>query len=142
MSLPSILASERFLLPEIDGLMTAGGTIDAAPAEVRGFLSEYGWVFLGNDFNGFLHQLFGSQQWNDTEQERALSVLHERWIRLRALGCHYLKLITPEKPVVYKEYLPRRMQDWVPSPMRPAVVLAQSLPGIVFYLDQCLQDAK
>jgi FkbM family methyltransferase len=140
--LPSLLLSERFLLPEADSLTDAGDALDQSPAEVRGFLSEYGWVFLANDSNRFMDQLLGSLQWNNIEKDRAIGVLQERRNRLRALGCHYLKFIIPEKSVVYREYLPRRMRDLVPSSTRPALLMAQSLPGTVFYLDQYLQDAK
>lgn len=116
--------------------------IEAVCAPGKAMLSEYGWVFLVNDTNQFLQYQFGVQRWTDEELNRAVSVLRTRDMVLGDRGVSYLKFVVPEKSVIYREYLPKRLANEETDDRRPALLLAGSGLPYFHYLEDFLVDAK
>lgn len=116
--------------------------IEAVCAPGKAMLSEYGWVFLVNDTNQFLHYQFGVQRWTDEELNRAVSVLRTRNLVFGDHGVSYLKFVVPEKSVIYREYLPKRLANEEIYERRPALLLATSGLPYFHYLEDFLIDAK
>ena len=129
----------RILNFEQDGV---AAKIEGSRRSARGILSEYGWVFLINDSNQFLQYLYGERAWTEQQLNRAIGVLDTRVSELHSAGISYFKVIIPEKAVVYREYLPKLLNEIKQSDSRPAMQVKKARPEFVMYLDDYLSDAK
>ncbi len=118
------------------------GLLERMIAPSKALLSEFGWMFLANDTNDFLHVQFDGIAWTNENRARASDVIRTRLTRLAADGISYFKFIIPEKSVVYREYLPKAVQNLASTKQRPAQMLSEDNPEIVHYLDEYLTDAK
>jgi hypothetical protein len=116
--------------------------IEAYRRGSKGLLSEYGWIYLINDSNAFMQYLFGRNRWGDVELARAGGVFKDRLEILSSFGSKYFKFIIPEKSVIYREYLPKALNNLVISKDRPAIRIRDILFPVVSYLDNYLIDAK
>lgn len=116
--------------------------VERAAEPAKSALSEFGWTFLINDTNDFLRVQFGHVTWTAEERARAADVLVRRVELLRKKGALYRKFIIPEKSVVYREYLPRVLENMRFDGLRPAEMLEADNTGIVQYLGPHLIDAK
>jgi hypothetical protein len=124
--------------PEEDPL----SSIEALSLPFKGAISEYGWAYLINDTNNFLRLQFGDISWSDDERRAAGSMLRSRVLQLTDMGTNYRLFVVPEKSIVYKEYLPRRLRDLKEACERPALLLREDFPTIVHYLEAYLRDAR
>jgi len=108
----------------------------------KGALSEFGWVYLINDSNRFLHYLYGSESWGEVELNKSINILNERRAELALAGIKYFKFVVPEKAVVYPEYLPKVLRGVEQSQERPANKVDLACGDFVNYLAEYLIDAK
>ncbi len=116
--------------------------VEAICAPAKAMLSEYGWTFLVNDSNRFLHFQFGLEHWGAEELARSKKILETRDAALKERGIIYKKFAIPEKSVIYPEFLPKILHDLPLNRQRPATMLSDSLPESFHYLDEFLIDAK
>ena len=125
--------------------VVANDTIEALCAEAapyKAVASEAGWLYLINDTNDFLRLFFGLDAWSQADGLRAVEVIRNRVKALKELGVSYCKLVIPEKPVVYPEYLPSKMLSLARAPIRPAQILAAGAPEHVHYLAAYFASVK
>jgi len=122
--------------------MDALAALAAAKAQQRGkaMIAPGGWVFLANDAHDFLSWQFGARTWSAAERERVAAMMRARVAALAPAT--YLMLPTPEKSVVYADWLPHGLDRLAPSPDRPAAWLAASMPGNVCYPADRLMTLK
>jgi len=114
---------------------TAGAilrTLKVAQNGAKGLAAAGGWVFLINDTNDFLAWQLGLKQWTQDDKTAVQGILAER-TKILADRC-YQMVISPEKSVVYAEWLPSGLDVFSPDPQRPAVAMAQMFPAEVLYL--------
>jgi hypothetical protein len=116
--------------------------IESICAPGKAMLSEYGWTYLVNDTNQFLHFQFGLQTWGPEELGSAKKILETREALLNERGVIYKKFAIPEKSVIYREFLPKRLHDQPLSRLRPATMLSEAALNSFHYLDNFLIDAK
>lgn len=116
--------------------------IETFRPDSKGLLSEYGWIFLMNDSNQFLHHLYGSKSWTELQKTKAFETLAIRQNKLIQYGAKYFKFIIPEKPVVYPEFLPKALQSLTANAQRPALQICIEFPEFISYLAEYLKDAK
>lgn len=112
-----------------EGVLSA---LKAAQNGVRGLLSGGGWSFLINDTNDFLSWQLGVNRWSAGERAAVRKMMAER---ARALGVPYVMLITPEKSVAYREWLPEDLSRLRDAPDRPAKYLATHFPEVIYPTD-------
>jgi hypothetical protein len=115
--------------------------VERVLSPTRAMPSEYGWVYLCNDTNRFLHQQFGDLRPTPLSLAILESTLNARAAAIEDLGAKYLKIIIPEKSVVYPEYLPKAFSDLIQNEDRAAVFLASKLSFVNYALDY-LRDVK
>jgi hypothetical protein len=82
------------------------------------------------------------QNWGAEELSRSRQILETREALLNERGVIYQKFAIPEKSVIYREYLPKRLHDLPLSRQRPATMLADAAVASFHYLDEFLIDAK
>lgn len=99
----------------------------------KALVGQQGWLYLINDTNSFLHYQFGAERWTDGDIRLAGEVLSERSQLIAGLGGRYLKLIQPERSIVYPEYLPEPLCRMSVHQPRPAQHIARLLPGQAAY---------
>jgi hypothetical protein len=124
--------------PEEDPL----SSVEALSSPFKGAISEYGWSYLINDTNNFLRVQFGNISWSNDERRAAANMLRSRVVQLTEMGANYKLFIVPEKSIVYNEYLPRRLADLKEAIERPALLLQEDVPTVVYYLEAYLRDAR
>ena len=117
-------------------------SIESISAPFKGAISEYGWSYLINDTNNFLRVQFGNISWSSNERRAAANMLQNRVVQLIDMKTNYRLFVVPEKSIVYKEYLPRRLADLKEATERPASLLQEDVPTAVHYLDFYLRDAR
>ena len=99
-----------------------------------------GWVFLVNDTNDFLAWQFGLKRWTAAQ---ARSVRQTLQARLAALSpTPYRMFVTPEKSVVYQEWLPEGLHRLRSAADRPALQMAAAQPEAVRYLAPWFERMK
>ncbi|WP_137222103.1 sulfotransferase [Shewanella sp. MEBiC00475] len=103
-------------------------------------LSEKGWIYLINDSNDFYRWAYGINEWDESHISKVNEVFSSRLKCLADKGGVYLKYITPEKNVIYNEFLPHIFNDKRLSNTRPAKLLG-AVEG-VHYLDKYLTSLK
>tara|TARA_Y100000994_G_scaffold244621_1_gene244787 strand:+ start:8719 stop:10230 length:1512 start_codon:yes stop_codon:yes gene_type:complete len=104
-------------------------------------LSEKGWLYLINDTNDFYSWCYGRKKWTENERKAVVNIFKERVQKLEATGRKYIKIITPEKNIVYPEYLPHIFDNKRLIEDRPATLCAKASPN-VHYLDKYLISLK
>lgn len=104
--------------------------------------SEYGWLFLINDTNQYIRQLYDNKTWNDNELEIVVSLFKKRFEYFNRREISYYKFIVPEKAVIYKEFLPRIFKNKNENNERPAMKLLKSELDNIYYLKKYLIDLK
>lgn len=91
-----------------------------------------GWVFLVNDTNDFLSWQFGLKRWSAAQAQAVRQTLQAR---IQALSpAPYRMFITPEKSVVYQEWLPGGLDGLRSAPRRPALQMAAAQPVHIHYI--------
>jgi hypothetical protein len=129
-------------LPTQDG-STAGESADRTkPSVSKAMLGRCGWIFLNNDSNNFIGTLTGEVRWSDDERRSALLTMCQRKGWLAERGASYLRLIVPEKSVVYREYLAAPLDDIRAPSGRPAQIMQAEFPGICFYPEEELRARR
>jgi hypothetical protein len=108
----------------------------------KAIFSEFGWAYLVNDSNEFLRVQFNERNWDVSDRAYAAKVIKQRKEYLLDQGAIYRKFIIPEKSVIYREYLPRAMENLNPAKLRPAHMMAEDSPDTVSYLESYLIDAR
>ena len=108
----------------------------------KSFISEFGWLYLANDSNRFLHVQYGERKWSQEELELVNQTLEQRFSLFESKGIGYFKFIIPEKSIVYSEYLPKLFNKKSVSWERPANILSKKYPNVVYYLEDYLKDVK
>jgi hypothetical protein len=128
---------------------SGGGRADAVLARLKerqngakGLPAAGGWVFLINDTNDFLAYQFGARCWTSGEMARVNDIMSGRQEYFAQRGIPYLMVITPEKSVVYTEWLPAELATLPLANERPAAYLAQHFPELVDYPLHHLQANK
>lgn len=104
-------------------------------------LSERGWIYLINDSNSFYDWCHGRKFWSEAQRAHVNNLLRNRVSKIKEKGASYFKFITPEKNVVYPEFLPHIFEEKGFYEERPAKLMAVDNDS-VFYLDQYLKSAK
>ena len=104
-------------------------------------LSEKGWLYLINDTNEFYSWSYGTKSWNLKQKDQVAEIFKIRQEKLSELGSKYIKIITPEKSIVYPEYLPHIFNGKDVSVDRPAKICS-GLSPCVHYLDKYLTSLK
>lgn len=110
-----------------------------APSKV--LASEYGWLFLANDTNEFLSYYLGKKRWSDQDRQQARSVISRRLDYFIQRKITYLKIIIPEKSVVYSNYLPRILTGSAARD-RPAFMMSDDFSECTLYMADYLTDAR
>ncbi|MDP3856011.1 hypothetical protein [Phenylobacterium sp.] len=116
--------------------------VAAAKARQAGkaLIAPGGWVFLVNDTHDFLSWQFGLKRWSRAERDRVAATLVERQ---RLIGpAPYLMLISPEKSVAYREWLPMGLDRLKLSRHRPALALTAMAPRAVTYVADAFERLK
>lgn len=114
--------------------------LKASQGGAKGLAAPGGWVFLINDTNDFLAWQFGVSRWTPEERAAVRTTLSERK-RILADRC-YQMIISPEKSVVYAEWLPGGLDRFPLDPTRPAAAMAEMFPDEVLYLAPRLEALK
>gem|GEM_PF-1639406 len=118
------------------------GYVEGMLKPSKAMLSEFGWVYLINDSSDFLQYLYGSRRWSKDQLTKSVDTLRQRHASVVKSGAHYLKVIVPEKSVVYPQFLPRVFHQSVFSKTRPATDLAAALPDVVSYPENLMKDVR
>jgi hypothetical protein len=124
--------------PEEDPIVS----IENRSSPYKGAISEYGWSYLVNDTNNFLRVQFGYLSWSNDQRRAAVKTLENRVAQLKEKHIGYRLFVVPEKSVVYRDYLPRRLADLKEVVGRPARLLQESVPAVVHYPEVYLRDAR
>ena len=99
-----------------------------------------GWVFLVNDTNDFLSWQFGLKAWTAGQARAVRQTLASRIDALAPVP--YRMFITPEKSVVYQEWLPGGLDGLKAAPNRPALQMAAAQPSHIHYLADWFRRMK
>lgn len=108
----------------------------------KGLPAAGGWVFLINDTNDFLSYQFGVRAWTSGDMARVADIMSRRQDYFAQRAIPYLMVITPEKSVVYTEWLPAELTTLQLANDRPAAYLADHFPEAVDYPLHHLQASK
>ncbi|OYX69782.1 MAG: hypothetical protein B7Y78_02890 [Caulobacter sp. 35-67-4] len=123
-----------------DGAALILAELKTSQGGAKGLAAAGGWVFLINDTNDFLAWQYGVSRWTPEDRSAVRNLLTER-TRILADRC-YQMVISPEKSVVYAEWLPGGLDRLSIDPARPAVAMAQMFPNEVLYLAPRLEELK
>ncbi|MHC2107095.1 alginate O-acetyltransferase AlgX-related protein [Methylobacterium sp. CM6246] len=104
--------------------------------------SPSGWLFLINDHNSFLYYQYGFNLWTSDQESSARDIMSKRLQVLTDRGIDYIKLIVPEKSIIYSELMPERFSSAPICNFRPAVQLVSQFPDRILYGRRTLDDAK
>ncbi|MFL9928018.1 hypothetical protein P0D88_01815 [Paraburkholderia sp. RL18-103-BIB-C] len=99
----------------------------------KGLPSDGGWAYLINDTNDFLAWQFGINRWSAAECSSVSKMMAERLAHLSDIP--YFMLVTPEKSVAYREWLPEGLSRLPDFPDRPVTYLAAKFPEIIYPID-------
>lgn len=88
--------------------------------ELSVFEGRNGFLFMGNDRNGFLEWQFG-RCWTPEERKLARDCVARRQHLSRRHGAEFHFFIIPEKSVAYRECLPEALSELLPNPARPVL---------------------
>ena len=99
-----------------------------------------GWVYLVNDTNDFLSWQFGLKRWTPAEARAVRQTLQARLAALPPTP--YRMFVTPEKSVVYREWLPEGLDRLRNAADRPALQMAAAAPAAVHYLAPWFERMK
>lgn len=108
----------------------------------KGLPAKGGWVYLINDTNQFLEWQFGLRSWTDEDRVRVHEIFSERNAYFTAHGTPYMMVITPEKSVAYREWLPDELATLKQTECRPAAYLSDAFGSMVSYPLNHLQQMK
>lgn len=107
-----------------------------------GLPADGGWAYLINDTNDFLSWQLGISSWDAWQIDRVGEIMTERRAYFDAMQVPYLMVVTPEKSVAYREWLPHELVHLPDSGARPALLLSNRFPDMVTYPLEYLESMK
>lgn len=112
----------------------------AAAAPNKSLATADGWTYLINDSNDWLRWHFGLKRWSAEQLAQVQAMYARRVAAVQALGARYIQFITPEKSIIYPQYMPGLLKFAPAYERRPAMLLHQDENVPVYYMQDVLRE--